>query len=531
MSDSNAPKIERKTYINGRLKGQYQGFETQVNNQGAFEKVYDLELIRGQVFAEEIIRWDEVDENQFIDRDDLKLKLPRVIKVNLISKGETLRFMVELKDIKTISYHLGNHQEDGGHMFGDITVNIFAYFVHDDDLTPAEIEERKRKSQESSELEAEPKVFTEKIQKTVGGYQTTIKKTASGRVNFTSTRLNDTWFDRFWSGLSSVFCYLILALILIPAIISGWPVFLGIAGIFFLIWAISIIFNFILRRRNWLWAFLGLVFGLFMLSNVLSLFRSNVIDQNETSESISPPPRTTTEKTDQLITGNIIKHELDWNDYDANSYQGTVAVKTKDWFNAKNIRNNIPGQAFSTEDYNRIVNNVYLGNLEGMEGVYHMFDSIIENVNPSKQQFAEIAVSCVQDIPYYLIVEGSCSPQDYPSNEYIHQYLLRSDDCVEHVKYGLLGPLEFVATLHGDCDTRTLLLYTILKHYQYNVIMLVSQPLQHAILAVELPRIDGKYFTFRNRRFVWWETTQPNIPPGLIPNEYANPNLWQVSLI
>jgi hypothetical protein len=532
MSKKETPKIERKTYINGRLKGQYQGFESHQSYQNAFEKVYDLELVRGQVYAEEITKWDEVDKSQFINNEEFRLKLPKTIRVNLNDNGVLLQYDVELHDVRIISYQLGNHEEDREHTFGDITVNIVAYFVHDDELTDKEFKAFKRKEKEKEKPDGHPKVFISKEVKNRRGYQTTIKKSPSGKVFYSSSKIYGSGFEKFWRVVSTIFHYLLFALIFIPVLIAGWPVFAAIAGILLLFWILSLVLNFILGRRNWIWGFLGLLLGIFMLSNVLSLLRNKVIDQGQRAESIRPPsPKEPLEEKDQLIGGQEIKQNLHWQDYNSIAYQGTISIQTKDWFAAKNLRNNQPNKIYSAQDYNSIVQNIYLGNVSGMDGVYHMFDSIITATNPSKQQFAEIAVSCIQDIPYYLILDGTCEARDYPQGEYIHQYLLDNDACVDHIKYGLLGPLEFMATLHGDCDTRTLLLYTILKHYGYSVMMLVSQPLQHSILAIELPRVDGRYFTYRNRRFIWWETTMPNIPPGLIPNEHANPNLWQISLI
>ncbi|MDC1222219.1 hypothetical protein N8Z47_06080 [Salibacteraceae bacterium] len=528
MSEQEFPKIERRTYINGQLKGQYQGFESYNSSQNEFERVYDIELTRGQVYAEKIIKWDEVDENQFVNHEKFKLKLPKVLRVNLNEKGVLDQYDVELQDVRVLKYHLSNHQEDGGHVFGDITVNIFAYFVHDGELTAEELEDLKRKEQSDSQ----PKVFVSKVVKKRRGYIETIKKTASGKTTYSSTRIAGSGFNTFWSVISNIFYSLLFALIFIPVLISGWPVILGIAGILLLFWLLSLLQSFILQRSSWIWGFLGLLFGFFMLSNVLSLLKSNVIDQEQRADYIQPPiPKDNEEQRSQPETDKKIKHLLDWEDYNSTAYQGTVSIKKMDFTAAKNFRNNLSNQVYTTEDYNQIVRNIHEGSNNGMEGVYHMFDSIIIAVKPTRQEFAEIVVSCIQDIPYYLILDGKCDANDYPQGEFIHQYLLDNNSCVDHVKYGLLGPLEFIATLHGDCDTRTLLLYTILKHYDFNVLMLVSQRLQHSILAVELPRFDGKYFPFRNRRFTWWETTQPNIPPGLISNEYANPNLWQVSLL
>jgi len=143
--------------------------------------------------------------------------------------------------------------------------------------------------------------------------------------------------------------------------------------------------------------------------------------------------------------------------------------------------------------------------------------------------FAESIVTCVQDIPYTLILEKACDPSLY-NDHFVNEYLSKGGNCHPNVKYGILSPVEFAATLHGDCDTRALLLFMILNHYEYDVAMLSSEVYRHAVIAINLPYL-GTSKNINGKRYVLWETTQAGIPPGVFPSEISNMNLWSFNLI
>jgi hypothetical protein len=165
-----------------------------------------------------------------------------------------------------------------------------------------------------------------------------------------------------------------------------------------------------------------------------------------------------------------------------------------------------------------------------LDGVYKLFDSLGAATQANRTLFAEMIVSFVQDIPYALILPASCDPSLYNDN-FIKNYLMHPDsDCKGFERFGLNTPVEFLASLKGDCDTRTLLLYTLLDHYHYDVVVLSSEFYNHSLLGVNMD-VDGTKFTMGNQSYIMWETTVRGLRPGLIPQEISNTNFWRVSLI
>lgn len=126
-------------------------------------------------------------------------------------------------------------------------------------------------------------------------------------------------------------------------------------------------------------------------------------------------------------------------------------------------------------------------------------------------------VSFVQDIPYnYIISNDSCADHnDHP--------------CVPLQRYGILSPVEFLYSLAGDCDTRTVLLFTLLKKLGYEPIIVNSAQYRHSMLAVNVPT-EGDYFLHKGKKFYFWETTATGWLPGMLPPDMNNTDYWTIIL-
>lgn len=137
----------------------------------------------------------------------------------------------------------------------------------------------------------------------------------------------------------------------------------------------------------------------------------------------------------------------------------------------------------------------------------------------NRTDFANVVVAFVQDIPYcYIKSENDCDVREY-----------KEFDCLAGQKWGLLSPIEFLHTLKGDCDTRTLLLYSLFKQLGYSPKIVNSDVYLHSMLLLDIPS-GGKYLTYNNERFYFWETTAKGWQAGDLPPEYGNTKYWEIVL-
>jgi len=115
----------------------------------------------------------------------------------------------------------------------------------------------------------------------------------------------------------------------------------------------------------------------------------------------------------------------------------------------------------------------------------------------------EYVCSSIQFIPYTLILDSQGI--EYPENS--GRYLKcpcmtsfgyfrddcgtgsrRGDGCCNDVNpFGVYSPFEFAYKKAGDCDTRALLAFTLLKEMGFDVAVMVSNQEGHSVLGVSLP--------------------------------------------
>lgn len=220
---------------------------------------------------------------------------------------------------------------------------------------------------------------------------------------------------------------------------------------------------------------------------------------------------------------SLIYHTRTWYDYTNKKYTGSYYVRVSELNESKSNINQMSwlyeiGSVYSSLSKN---DHTYLNS------VYTMLDSIGRKNNLSEIEFAKVIVSFVQDIEYWLILESSCDPSNLGSEE--REILATGVNCEGYSKFGLRTPTQFMADLKGDCDTRTVLLYTVLKHFNYDVVIINSDFYGHSMLGINLP-LKGDYKYHNGKVYYFWETTNTGFPPGLLPPDFGNKNYWYITL-
>ena len=189
-------------------------------------------------------------------------------------------------------------------------------------------------------------------------------------------------------------------------------------------------------------------------------------------------------------------------------------------------RNTILPELVSPDHYwNSIYYQLALKDDPDLDSVYGMLNQFS---NRDARAFGDIIVSAVQYMPYALLLEGECKASRY-NQPFITQYLKEGGRCRCCSRFGLYSPVEFAANFEGDCDTRTLLLFTLLTHFGYDAIILNSDVHGHSILGVNLPS-HGVYKIHNGKKYFVWETTARGMELGQFPPALCDMNVWYVAL-
>lgn len=242
-------------------------------------------------------------------------------------------------------------------------------------------------------------------------------------------------------------------------------------------------------------------------------------------------PKDTTAASSKL-EDTLISHLIRWKDYDSSYYEVTLSVLASDVASSSldhNRINYIPRSNTLSPVYD------YLERSDSakLTRIYNAFDSIRIASSLTELQFAKMVVSCVQSIPYYLVLINSCNA--YQADEFVNSYLQQCDKecCIGDTKFGVRSPVEFISDLKGDCDTRSLLIYNILKRFNYNIALISSDYYRHAMIAVNFQddnRIDGLAMNILDKNYHLWETTNIGFKPGEVPPGNRNLEHWDIAL-
>ena len=540
-------KEDRQTHIKGILKGKYRGEFEREDSTGKFYKIeiYESELLK----VEKLNEVPPYDEIKRFPKESLPEKISTCIK-NGSDFYHINIFHPQFTDSRNISQKL--QQTDGEQSFGVIEGEIFGYikdevdvekeekiYLLEPDICKPTLEPTGNTETDGHRIRKE--YWCDCKTKTYWGNweDNVLIKTdyRTGKKEFKDNYFREEfWYQgkkqKYWGdwkyknnnikeniGCGSILSFLLWAFLLIiffPYIIYFLPfLILGLIIHFFrpllkyLIWIVGILF------------FMGFISGIFHSFNTPKSIVNIPEIKDEPTETRTV--KNVEDKKNPEIKDSIITHFRKWKDYGKNEYQGIYSIKMSDLRKSHQFKNRLP-----ESEYDYFIHSLKENDKNELSGVYRLFDNLKKENKLNSLQFSEMLVSFVQDIPYALVLDKDCNPSQYSDN-YIKEYFKQKNaSCDPNQRYGINSPVEFLANLKGDCDTRTLLLYTILDHYGFDVLLLTSNFYKHSILAVNLP-VNRQQFKFYGKNYTVWETTT-FLPPGIIPMEISDQNKWEITL-
>lgn len=266
--------------------------------------------------------------------------------------------------------------------------------------------------------------------------------------------------------------------------------------------------------------FIGIIF-LSVIFSVIEFFSSFSNDKT-----VSKRTETTIVKEEKDNDETIVSRNQVWQDYDMNWYNNSLRVNYNDYI--RSLSNKRNSNAFLLEGEYGLYKDMYVFDKSRLELVYRELDKTRKARYLSKVDFADMIVSMVQKMPYNVITQESCF-QAYANDSTIEELMDSGYECDGNVYGGVYSPLEFVYENRGDCDSRTVFLFTLFKKFNYDVVILNSDFYAHSIIGLNIPSV-GRYKSHLGKRYYTWETTAENWLLGDLPTHVGNMNYWYVAL-
>lgn len=535
-------EIPRKTYLLGTITGKYWGELDELKEQVyENEKFYDFNIYEAEV---KVLEKDGIATTPFVFKPDAifpKEKLPKTIPCTIAIKGHTREYDVVLHEpqLRKVTFNRRLHQEEGQEVFGTVHADITGYIL---DIRTEEYNEREYVVENTKSSLPAPEKEAKNTKTTVPTgnteYRDGYKRTEYYHSNYKEAYWSNWSYTKPLGTTTEEGCFSSVAGILGTVIGAIFLILLLPRLLVVLPFILLIVLFRLIPSTAWYWLLrvLGiLLLWLFIISVIGALIHYNqrytptpvVQDSPEENKPQFVPVVDTSTTNQQPDT--LISHYRSWKDYDGNQYDGKFWVRKSAYINAGNFKNNLIVSENTQGAYDKMIYSLKENDKNNLNGLYQLFDKIKAAKNLDALVFSTMIVSFVQDIPYTVVLPNACNANLY-ADEFIKNYLATKDArCDGFEKFGINTPVEFMATLQGDCDTRTLLLYTILSHYNFDVALLSSEYYNHSLIAINLP-FDGRAFNYGTERYVVWETTSAGIKAGILPNEVSNLNYWRISL-
>lgn len=283
------------------------------------------------------------------------------------------------------------------------------------------------------------------------------------------------------------------------------------------------------KKSIFIYGFIVVVF--FLGIKTFGNFLINLLNTNfETSLSFSENENV--ERTYILENNDstaVFQSKREWKDNFGNSYEGNLTIRENDFLT-------LSSAPFSYIHKNRKIN--YWGGLynqmenrdsPSLDLIMKTFSDIHAAKKLNQMEFAEMIVTCIQDIPYSFVFQEECQPESYYDESIARVLRSCPECCIGNIPYGVQTPIQFLYNLKGDCDTRTVLIYSILKHFNYDVAILNSDFYLHSIIGLNIPA-TGEYKIYNGKKYMLWETTAKYYKAGVLPVNFNDVTHWNVVL-
>ncbi len=227
----------------------------------------------------------------------------------------------------------------------------------------------------------------------------------------------------------------------------------------------------------------------------------------------------------------LVGHEIAWSDFHPNDFLSRYTTSTLA-FAASNKMHGHWSQFQGSNEldfWHDLYQEFYQKDSQKLDSLVLYFSKERASKKLSALETAEMVTTFIQEIPYCLVHDGSCQEASRQGG-FVAQYHAEGKTCLPEVIGGVQSPYEFIHNLKGDCDTRSLLGYTILSKLGIASSVWVSREYGHSILGVAVPVNSSNYKVVSGTRYFGVELTAKGFRIGMIAPENTNMNNWNVVL-
>ncbi len=227
----------------------------------------------------------------------------------------------------------------------------------------------------------------------------------------------------------------------------------------------------------------------------------------------------------------LVDHQVNWSDFQPRDFRAAYTTGTLAFEDSRRLHAHWTNVQVGNEleFWHDLYFDFYNHDQRKLDSLVRYFDQERKARSLNVVETAEMVTTFIQEIPYYLVHDGSCQEASQQGG-FVAQYHAEGRPCLPEVVGGVQSPYEFAHNLKGDCDTRSLLGYTLLKRLGIESSVWVSREYGHSILGVAVPVNASHYKKVEGARHFGVELTAKGFRIGMIAPEHTDMNNWNVVL-
>ena len=254
----------------------------------------------------------------------------------------------------------------------------------------------------------------------------------------------------------------------------------------------------------------------------------------EGRSTIEPPvPIEVTDKDGNKKIDSLFHHHISWDDFEQRSYIGEYSTTLSQYEQSHRMHSALAGveargdvRTYWTSIYQSLARN----DQAKLDSIVGYFQSQRDSLRLNPTETAEAVVTFIQEIPYYLLHDGTCDEAMSQGNDFMTEYHAEGKPCLAGVIAGLQSPYEFVHNLKGDCDTRSVLCHTILSKLGIPSSVWVSEVYGHSIIGIGVAGAGNNYKTVNGQRHFATELTAKGFRVGMISPDHTDMDNWLITI-
>jgi hypothetical protein len=227
----------------------------------------------------------------------------------------------------------------------------------------------------------------------------------------------------------------------------------------------------------------------------------------------------------------LTDHRIRWNDFMEHSFLAQYSTSSLQFEDSRSMHPAFanPQVSEAMQYWNAVYTEFARQDAPKLDSLLRYFQNEQKSKNLNPVQTAEMVVTFIQEIPYCLVHEGSCLEASKQVG-FIGDYHRSGKICLPDIIGGVQSPYEFLHNLKGDCDTRSLLGFSILSQLGIPASVWVSEAYGHSVLGVGLGSGGSYYKMVGGIRHSAVELTAKGFRLGMISAEQGDMNNWEIAL-